>query len=95
MRLALTLLLVVTLVYANDDDLEFEELTSSTPALSSTTSAPVRRQWGVPDFQAVVGKLFVAAIPKDAFSGDVDYYEVWIDLRVNYFGRSIKRPRRC
>lgn len=40
------------------------------------TSSPIQRLWGIPDTVASVGKLFHVTIPEDAFSGDVDHYEV-------------------
>jgi neurexin len=41
-----------------------------------TISTPVQKLWGIPDTMATVGKLFHMKIPGDAFSGDVDHYEV-------------------
>lgn len=40
------------------------------------TSSLVQRLWGIPDTVASVGKLFHVTIREDAFSGDVDHYEV-------------------
>ena len=39
-------------------------------------STPVQKLWGIPDTVSTVGKLFHMKIPGDAFSGDVDHYEV-------------------
>jgi neurexin len=39
-------------------------------------SKPVQKLWGIPDTVANVGKLFHMKIPGDAFSGDVDHFEV-------------------
>lgn len=39
-------------------------------------STPVQKLWGIPDTVANIGKLFHMKIPGDAFSGDVDHYEV-------------------
>lgn len=74
--ISLVLSLSVGLALTHDEDLQFED------PPPSTTAIPVRRLWGVPDFQAVVGKLFVASIPPDAFSGDVDFFEVSFCLRM-------------
>jgi len=79
-RRAILILLSVALVFASrdfDDDLQFEEVDGSQPHTSST-AAPISRKWGVPDYQATVGRLFKASIPSDAFSGDIEYFEVAI-----------------
>ncbi|CAL4129925.1 unnamed protein product, partial [Meganyctiphanes norvegica] len=42
----------------------------------SSSGEPVTRLWGVPDSTATVGMLFSMAVPKDAFAGDVQYYQL-------------------
>jgi neurexin len=42
----------------------------------SLASSPIQRLWGIPDTVAPLGKLFHMNVPRDAFSGDVDHYEV-------------------
>jgi hypothetical protein len=39
-------------------------------------SSPVQRLWGIPDTVAPLGKLFHMNVPRDAFTGEVDHYEV-------------------
>ena len=45
-------------------------------AHAPASPAPVQRQWGVQDTTATAGKLLRFTVPADAFSGDVDHYEV-------------------
>ncbi|XP_076363552.1 dystroglycan 1-like [Tachypleus tridentatus] len=40
------------------------------------TLMKVKRFWGVPDTTATIGKLFNYSVPEDAFTGQVDQYEV-------------------
>ena len=39
---------------------------------------PVSPGWGIPDTTATVGVAFSHSIPKEAFRGDIDKYEVGI-----------------
>lgn len=58
-----------------DDEFIFDELPLEVDTKISHI-VPVQRLWGIPDTQAIVGKLFVLNVPNDAFKGDIDYYEV-------------------
>lgn len=42
----------------------------------------LRRLWGVPDTSAYVGHLFRMEIPKEAFSGTVNTYKVYLRFLV-------------
>jgi neurexin len=55
---------------------EEQEVLSGPISHPHLASSPVQRLWGIPDTVASVGKLFHMNIPRDAFSGDVDHYEV-------------------
>ncbi|KAK6624877.1 hypothetical protein RUM44_011741 [Polyplax serrata] len=60
-----------------DDEFIFDELPLEVDTKISHI-VPVQRLWGIPDTQAIVGKLFVLNVPNDAFKGDIDYYEVGV-----------------
>ena len=61
-----------------EDGFAFEESDAEEKPKDTKFSniVPVHRVWGIPDTQTVVGKLYVLQIPKDAFKGDIDHYEV-------------------
>ena len=78
--LGLAMALVMTASHS-EEDFAFEAPSAEEQeALSGLhthpTSTPVQKLWGIPDTLAPVGKLFHMKVPGDAFSGDVDRYEV-------------------
>lgn len=75
--------LFMQLIYATtnhqDDGFAFEESDTEVKVKEDgkiLNIVPVHRVWGIPDTQTIVGKLFILQIPKDAFKGDIDHYEV-------------------
>jgi hypothetical protein len=78
--LGLAMALVMTASHS-EEDFAFEmPTTEEQDAFSGLhthpMSTPVQKLWGIPDTMANVGKLFHMKIPGDAFSGEVDHYEV-------------------
>lgn len=65
----------ILITTSQDNDIAFNEMPLNIDE-KITKIVPVSRLWGVPDTYAVVGKLFSLAVPKKAFKGDIDYYEV-------------------
>ncbi|XP_076041868.1 uncharacterized protein LOC143025747 [Oratosquilla oratoria] len=65
-----------------EDDFEVElsfrpEEAPSMPAAKKKFSMEtLRREWGVPDTEAIVGQLFSHRIPDNAFAGEIDEYQV-------------------
>ncbi|XP_058799725.1 dystroglycan 1-like isoform X2 [Phymastichus coffea] len=83
-------LLAASAASYQEDDLVFDDVGEETPTASSeqpaTTSEPnrrdrgkpcpfVQRLLGMPDAVAQVGHVFKLHVPKQAFSGSIDYYE--------------------
>ena len=99
MRRMLSLVFVLSLaIFASglEDDFAFEGesggdpwsngivSSSSSGSPSSLSANPVRRQWGVPDAIAHVGRLFRLEIPHDAFQGDIDHFLVRIKVPTGF-----------
>lgn len=91
LTLTLLLPLVLGLTLQEDDivfDDNVEEVTSVSPVAhrkeheiprirtEKKNAHHVERLWGVPKTSITVGHLFKLKIPKEAFGGDVDHYEV-------------------
>ncbi|XP_015119137.1 myb-like protein U isoform X1 [Diachasma alloeum] len=87
--LALTLLLPLTLgLNYQEDDLVFDDITEETSPPPTVVTRhevktykakaykKIRRFRGIPDGIAVVGQVFKLKIPKQAFSGNVDSYDI-------------------